>query len=188
MESGVPSEGPFHVVGRDLRPPISWLNRAWNKLGSFLHASSPFGRNNTTVAAEMPFLTHTASELHQYVDRSFTSTLAVVISFECSECGKVIVVNADGARQLGKVDCLNATCGATYFVSFDGTEATLTLDASHATCPDCGADIPLLTSRIKLDYEFPCRACGQVFRVAQQNWAFEKADKEARLNGGEDDA
>lgn len=181
-EPGVRS-GSFRLLGRDLRPDPAWLTKTWNKLGSYLHASSPFARHGRSDDTEArSFLEKVAQELHSFVDRSFTSTLAAVASFDCAECGNTIVANAEGARERGLVTCLNPQCEARYRAVADGDELFFHLCTSSTTCPECKAEITLGESHMKIGYEFSCPSCQVKYRFVHQSWQFERAQPTPTLS------
>ena len=87
IAQGIPSSAPFHTLGTDHRFTSAWLNKTYNKLGSLVHASWPFAKNpaQNAIEAAGEFLQQVATDLEPFVRQSFTSTLAVVVDFKCSE-------------------------------------------------------------------------------------------------------
>ena len=173
-ERGVPSEGPFHQLGIDRRPGTAWLSKTYNKLGSHLHAHWPYSRKKIRSSPEavQKYLENVAEELRPFVERSFTSTLASLVRFECSVCGTEIKANAAGVEAAGEVVCLNPDCGCRFLATKDGDEMLFRLDATTATCPDCDIPIEIPTQKLEIGYEFRCSDCGNRYVVASQSWNF----------------
>lgn len=166
-ERGVPAPGPYAVVGRDLRPGARWLRDAWNKLGSFLHAGHPFTKRKTGDEQENRlYLTAVAEKLRPFVVRTFTSNMAVCVSFDCPRCGKSVIANLMGVRESRQARCLNRSCGTEFDAVFsDAVETPQFIErVERAVCPDCGAEIVVPRREAKVGEEFSCGACHARFR------------------------
>ena len=171
--AGATPTGPWRSLGTDHRPEPGWLTRTWNKLGSFLHAKWPFARDQAVPSLEetREYLQQVARELEPFVERTFTSTLGVVATFTCVECGAIVKANAEGLVQAGEVECLDPDCGCLYSVKQDGDEVVCILDAKHLPCSRCGADIRLPCHRLALDFAFACPSCAARFKIVEQTWS-----------------
>ena len=104
-EAGQKSPGPYRVLGTDYRFSSTWLIKTYNKLGSVLHASWPFSKNTSVnpVTNCREFLEKVYAELTPYVEKTFTSTIAVTVSFVCEECDTTVKANAKGLRSAGEI-------------------------------------------------------------------------------------
>jgi len=176
-EPGVPAE-PFRTLGTDIRPEPGWLNRTYNKLGSFLHAAWPFSRSQASPdpAATREYLGAVAAQLEPFVTSTFTATFATITEFSCFECGTTVKANAEALAKIGELECLNTDCGCRYFVTPDGDGFVFELDAKHLGCAQCGVDIRIPTQRIKLDFEFACSACATRYKVTEQQWGASRVE------------
>lgn len=175
-EAGLPSSGPFHTLGADQRFSFTWLNKTYNKLGSYLHASWPFAKNPkiNSIETEREFLQQVAADMEPFVRRSFTSTLAEVVDFQCSVCGTVIKANVAGVEHAEEVTCLNPDCGCRYFAKMEGNELIFRLDAFIAACSECSLDIHIPTQKLAFGYRFSCDGCNRQYEVVDQQWLFEE--------------
>jgi hypothetical protein len=177
---GIQSQGSYRTLGTDYRFTLAWLNKTYNKLGSFLHASWPFAKNPTTAkwAETKEFLQKVATDLQPFVEKTFTSTLAETIVFNCTECGTTIKANAAGVQQAGEITCLNSDCKSHYVASINGTDYSFQLDAIVADCPKCTQAIKIPTQRLAMGYQFPCSGCGQKYSIVNQAWEFDEIKTE----------
>lgn len=179
-EPGIPSSGPFQTLGTDQRFSSTWLNKTYNKLGSYVHASWPFAKNpeKNSIETGREFLQQVATEMEPFVRQSFTSTCAVVVDFQCSVCGTAIKANVAGVDQAGEVTCLNPDCGCRYLASKEGEKFIFQLDALTATCSDCSLEIHIPTQKLSLGYQFSCGNCNRRYEVVEQQWQFRELENE----------
>ena len=179
-ELGVPSTGPFLTLGTDQRFSSTWLNKTYNKLGSYLHASWPFAKNpeKNSIETGREFLQQVAADMERFVRLSFTSTLAKLVDFQCSVCDTAIKANVAGVEQAGEVTCLNPECGCRYFATAQGNEFIFQLDALTATCSKCSLEIRIPTQKLALGYRFSCGDCNQQYEVVDQQWQVREFDNE----------
>lgn len=180
IAQSVPNSDPFQVLGTDHRFSTAWLNKTYNKLGSLIHISSPFAKSPAQNAIETAgeFLQQVAADLEPFVRQSFTSTLAVVVDFKCSECGTIVKANAAGVEQAGEVICLNPDCGCRHFATDEGNGFIFRLDAMAAACPECSQDIHIPTQKLALGYRFSCDGCNRRYEIVEQQWQFNELDNE----------
>lgn len=181
---GVMAQGPRTTLGTDLRPQTSWLRKTHNKIGSFLHAKSPFelrdGQSDESRAMQLrEFFEKTIPEVEPFVLRDLTFTLAMEVSFICSVCGTEIKANARGIEQTREVTCLNPECECRFFAVKAGDDFTFYLDASTAPCPECKAEIQLPTQQLREGYQFSCSSCACKFELTSPKWEFRKREATA---------
>lgn len=174
-EPGEPASGPALEFGTDQRFSSAWLNRTYNKLGSYVHASWPFAKNpdKNLLETAKGFLQQTALDMAPLVRRSFTCTLAEVVEFQCSECGTAIKANVAGLKQKGEVVCLNPDCECRYFATPAENGFAFQLDTLTAACPECEQDNRIPTQKIVVGYRFSCSDCGRKYEIVEQLWRFE---------------
>lgn len=168
--------GNFETTGIDVRPNTGWLNKTYNKIGSFLHANWPFSHN---VSCKDPgelrgYLEKVASELEPLVKKSFTCTVARLVTFECSVCGSNIKANANGLEQAGEVFCINPECGSRYFVTKEGENLLFSLDACSVKCQECQTIITLPRQKLHVGYDFSCPNCKSQYEIHEQVWEIKK--------------
>jgi hypothetical protein len=177
-EFGVAPTGPYQTLGTDMRPEPGWLTRTYNKLGSLLHAAWPFARSQATTdpSATREYLRTVANQLEPFVTRTFTATFATITEFSCFECGATVKANAEALAEAGELECLNPDCGCRYSVTPEGDGFVFELDAEHWDCAQCGADIPIPSHRLKLDFEFSCSACTTRYKVCGQQWSISSVE------------
>ncbi len=175
-ELGVPPEGPYHPLGVDVRPGIAWLNKTFNKLGSFLHADWPYSRKKPRKRGETgrEYLESVVQDLRPFVEKSFTSTLALLVTFHCSVCGTEIRANAAGVEAAGEVTCLNADCGCRFLATKENDQILFQLDATVANCPECEGAIELPNQKLRIGHTFACAGCGVEYEIVEQGWHFNK--------------
>jgi predicted RNA-binding Zn-ribbon protein involved in translation (DUF1610 family) len=167
---------PFTTLGTDVRPSPGWLNKTYNKLGSLLHADWPYAQNAKKNEPEEVrlFLAKVANDVEPFVTRTFTSTLAVTVRFECAVCLQPIIANVAGLEKAAEVTCLDPACGARYFCTKEGNEFGFRLDATDADCPECGSLIRLPNNKLAIGLTFPCKECGSEFQITSNSWSFER--------------
>ena len=96
---GEAASGPVRELGTDQRFSSAWLNKTYNKLGSYVHASWPFAKNSgKPMEPARDFLQRVADDMGPLVRRSFTCTLAELVDFRCSECDTAIKANVRGVE------------------------------------------------------------------------------------------
>lgn len=173
---GKQADGQYDTLGIDKRPNTGWLNKTYNKIGSFLHASWPFSQTSSNIeTGEMrSYLTKVASDIEPFVKNSFTCTLAMLVTFECSVCGLRIKANAAGVEQAGEVTCINPDCGCRYFVTKEGESFLFSLDDYSANCPECQMTIKLPKHKLHIGYEFACSNCKTQCEIYEQIWEIKK--------------
>lgn len=172
---GVASKGPFKTLGTDRRPSTRWLTKTYNKLGHYLHAKWPFETKAEKVTdATQKYFREVEAHLTLLVDCQFTSTIAQVIEFVCTECDSTIRLNAKALEKLNEVECQNRDCGCSYFVIKNDDKFRFELDAHSAECTDCQEQIQIPTVKLNTGYKFVCKKCQIQFQVTEPKWEFEK--------------
>lgn len=173
---GKQATGNYETLGIDERPNTGWLNKTYNKIGSFLHASWPFSQkvSNKEPGELRSYLEKVATDLEPFVKKSFTCTLARLITFECSVCGLSIKANATGLEQVGEVFCINPECDSRYFVTKEGENFLFSLDACSAKCQECQTIITLPRQKLHIGHEFSCPNCKSQYEIYERVWEIKK--------------
>ena len=177
---GVQAKDGFIELGRDIRPSKDLL-KEWHKLGKFLHASYPFEAASDLLTAELQsYLSGLIDKLKPFVDNSFTSTIANIVTLECVVCKSWIGANSTGAENLGYVTCLHPACEARHNVEIkDGEIVLLAPEICEANCPECQNEIVFPKNKLEAGFSFSCSQCDTLFEVSKE-WQFHKVDQDTK--------
>jgi|GEM_PF-1056712 len=169
---GGPPQGPFQVLGQDLRPKIDWLTKTWNKLGSFLHADFPFSGQKPDISTASGYFGEVLEDLRPFVERSFTSTFGLTVRITCQFCGFETVANADGVKARGELICLNPDCSVRYrALGFTGDEAAFEPDVPILECLNCGKCFHLIPRQLVDRGIVKCSSC-KTEHMVRQAWQY----------------
>ncbi len=174
-EPAVPSSGPFKTLGVDLRPKAAWLQKTWNKLGSFLHADWPFAESGG-ARNQGEFFLKMLAELDPFVASSFTMTFATRVTFNCSECGGLVKTSERNLEATGTVTCLK--CFTRFSATKSGDQFIFHPEepAAALQCGECREKIFLPARDLEVGYRFSCGKCGCGFEIRSQGWMAERTD------------
>lgn len=173
---GMPAEGPYKELGVDLRPDVKWLSKTWNKLGNFLHAEFPYApagafADPNKVRSELREITE---KIRPFVEKTFTGTIAEIISFECVACNGLVLANKEGVESIGYATCLNPECELRYLVKGKhGEDFEFEPEIYSAECLECGEKLMLPKHKLSAGYEFSCSGCHCRYQVAHE-WTYVK--------------
>lgn len=169
--SGVP-EGPWTDLGEHRTFKLSWLDKNYNKLGSYLHV--PHGRNLGFDTQKMrEDLERIAAEIKAVLDSSIIGmALAERVQFKCAVCGQECLANADGVRRSRRAVCINPNCGAFHHAEEGEQGWTLQLEASKFECRICGASVRLQNRLLDIGRTFACSECGAEHLIVGRQWAY----------------
>ena len=135
---GTPSGGPYLSLGVDHRPKYAWLNKTWNKLGSYLHARWPFGKSKEAGGKRQDF-EKILTDLEPFVRSTLTFTSSPLVVFECSFCGSAVKVCEQGVRSKWQATCLKCECR--FLAKEADTGFTFHLDEPSQECEPCHEQI-----------------------------------------------
>lgn len=172
---GVPASGPYINMGSHKSIDPTWLNKHYNKLGSFLHV--PLGgakSKDRNADALREYLGKVIDELEPIVASRIDASLANTLSFTCSECGEAVVCNHEGVLASSKATCLNPGCEAEYSaVRNDATgEIDFFLIATAFRCLACESPTMVEKRKIKIGFRFKCRQCEQKHEISKIGWQY----------------
>jgi len=179
VESGVPAED-WHHVTTHVAVKATWVRKAYNKLGSYVHESQPFtspkypyrvGLQKTREALESM-----AAELKDAAYSGMGAAIAMVLSFECCACGSPVVCNEAALKDGARVDCLDPDCEATHVASKDEKGWSFQPTVLSFSCARCSASTPVDSASLRVGLRKACRECKVVHRLA---WAFVPEETEA---------
>lgn len=178
-EFGMTAEGPYKQLGVDLRPDMRWLSKTYNMLGSFLHAEFPYAPAGAFADTNKvrTKLRAVIEEIRPFVEKTFTWTVAEIISFECAACNELVLANKKGVDAAGYATCLNDKCGLRYLVKGKrGEDFELEPESCSVDCLECGGQILFPAHMLSADYEFSCTGCHCRYKIAHE-WAYKKIMK-----------
>ena len=172
---GVAAEEPYKQRGVDLRPDVKWLSKTWNKLGKFLHAEFPYApadafSDPNKVRSE---LREIVEIIRPFVEKTFTSTVAGIISFECVACNSLVLANKKGVESTGYATCLNPECELRHLAKKNGENFKFEAESYSADCSECGGQILIPEHKLAAGYEFSCSDCHCSYQIGHK-WTFEK--------------
>ena len=180
----MPSRESLRALGVDLRPQSRWLKKTWKKLGSLLHAQSPFAKQagSSSSNRRRQDLSTILRELEPFVQSDFTFAFCErgSVRFDCYWCKKVVTVNAVALENGNEVRCLRCNCK--FFAVKEGDDFIFHPDIADVLCA-CQQTIAVPAHKLTSGYQFPCHACGCQFEVTGQAWQFRRVgEQEVKTN------
>jgi hypothetical protein len=185
---GVPEGQPVSLgQHRSINP--GWLRKHYNKLGNLLHIPPPgSGSANRSPAEIREYLQGVVAELAPVVASRIDTSLASTISFECSECGELVVCNSEGVVESRRATCLNPACEAEFFAVDDqGGGLSFKLVASYFDCHNCNEKTPVENRKLATGLCFKCRQCGVEYKIMGRKWAYAPVEALSAANPAEAD-
>lgn len=168
-----PPKDDWLFLGEQKLPPVRWLNKTYNKLGSFLHLVEPkkaaFVDSTDVRSAALTI----AEQLKEYINTNFLISIKGVDIQKCPVCEQDIAFSLLKAKDGEVRKCSNNRCGALFSVKVDKTNNKVTFNCKtyDIKCQCCNEDIviPELTIR-NLDV-FGCSSCGSKY-IPRGNYEF----------------
>ena len=185
-EPGKPT-GNWTCLGQHNAVKLSWLNKNYNKLGSYLHVKMG-NRNKVETAEELSAIRkdieRMVSELEPVVNSDIVgATLATRIQFKRQACEHLSLVNADVLRKTRRATCINQQCGAEYNASEDADGGwQFKLEMTSFKCLRCGKTSFLENQHIDVGKRFKCNRCGELHRIAGGQWNYERVNDETKTS------
>jgi DNA-directed RNA polymerase subunit RPC12/RpoP len=179
---GMATEEPYKQLGIDLRPDVKWLEKTWHKLGKFPHAEFPYDPAEAFAEPDKvrTMLLELVEKIRPFVKTTFTSTVAEIISFECTACGDIVLANKKSIETTGYITCLNPRCELRYLVKEKhGEDFEFELENYSADCSECGEQILLPKHKLSTGYEFSCLSCHCHYQVDHE-WTYRKITESNR--------
>jgi hypothetical protein len=173
IEPGVMSPGPYTRIGVDERPRGKWIKKTWHRLGSRLHAEWPFENSKKPRVPSRAFLDETLKALAPFVRNSFTAVVTDSIGFTCAGCGLEAKTLAKAVESKREAICFS--CGVRYRAEKAGNSFTFFPNEPGFRC-ECGAEGLIPTGRIKISYQFSCRACSRTIEFVGFDWRYQFLD------------
>lgn len=176
-EPGKPT-GNWTCLGQHNALKPGWINKNYNKLGSYLHVR--MGNNNVRETTEelsgiRKDIERIAAELEPAVNSDIVSTtLSPRIQFKCQACEQVSLVNVDVLRKTRRAACISQQCGAEYNASEDAEGWRFKLAMTSFKCLKCEKTSFLENQHVDVGKRFRCSHCGELHRIAGGQWNYER--------------
>jgi predicted RNA-binding Zn-ribbon protein involved in translation (DUF1610 family) len=175
---GVPSDN-WITLGTHKAFKVTWLRKTYNKLGSFLHIPSVKTANNlspSNISAQLrKDIENIIAELEPIVASPIDSSLASVITFQCSVCEDYVLINKDALQKRKCATCLNPNCSAEFFAEEDDScNFQFQLIATAFDCQSCGHSNLIENRKLKIGFRFKCDSCGEEYEFIQRQWGYGK--------------
>ena len=177
-EPGKPT-GNWTCLGEHRTIKASWLNKNYNKLGSYLHVKM----NNTRPVETQEELSKIRtdierifSELEPVVNCDMLAVpLATRVQFKCQACDQLSFVNRTVLRRAGRATCINQQCGAEYNAS-EGKDGRwqFKLAMTPFKCLKCEKINFLQSRRVDIGIRFRCNRCGEVHHITDVQCSYER--------------
>ena len=177
-EPGKPT-GNWACLGQHNAAKLSWLNKNYNKLGSYLHVKMGNREKVETIeelSAIRKEIERILSELEPVVNSDIVgATLATRIQFKCEACEQLLLVNADVLRKTRRAACINQQCGVEYNASEDADGGwQFKLAMTSFKCLKCEKINFLEIRHVDIGTKFRCNRCGEVHHITDGQWKYER--------------
>lgn len=174
----IPS-GNWRFLGTHKIFKLNWLRKTYNQLGSYLHIPS---LKSQQISGQLlnsnhlrKVLEEIISELEPIVASTIDSSLANIITFQCSKCKDYVIVNHEGVKRTKRAVCLNPNCSAEYFAEEDKNgDFNFCLMASSFKCLSCRHQNQIENKKLKIGYRFKCEKCGEEHEFVKRQWGYGK--------------
>lgn len=173
------SSNNFTLLGENVTFDYRWLNKTYNKLGSFLHIPFEDTQKSILLTTELrKDLTGIIEKLDPIVESDIDAApMAQCSAFNCKICGEQVWSSITVLENTEEVQCLN--CDAEYSVLKDAeSKFKFRLQAISFKCESCEKIIKIECRHLDFGYQFQCESCGTEYQIAAQKWIYEKIQKE----------
>jgi hypothetical protein len=112
-------------------------------------------------------------ELEPIVASHIDSSMASVVTVQCTQCQDYIVANVEGLKKSKKAVCLNTNCAAEFFVT-EGEEGNFyfQLMSSWFSCMACKTKKEVENRKLNIGFRFKCSECGKEHEFVQRQWGY----------------
>jgi len=172
----IPTKGTresMTISGEDRRFNPKWVNKAYNKLGSFLHVPTPKALEAKSELSNDD-IRRQCVEYAGFLNKIFDTpiwhfTSGQFVSHTC-QCGFLIKRRVETVNRDTVFECVE--CGRKYDVTrLDQNRAEIRLRVAQWTCPSCGSLNEMGAHELREGMELNCPHCGKGFKV-ELAWAF----------------
>lgn len=166
---------------------LKWLRKHYNKVGNMLHAPSASTTQAAQPAKLAGYLGEVVDELEKILSSGITDvTMRGGYTFNCGDCGKLVVRNAD-AMEAGKTAvCPTPGCDAEYkLVRNEQGAPVMEPLLVRFECEACKAATHIAQRKVALGFQFDCSGCRERYLVVRlhQNWTFAKVARSRERAG-----
>jgi len=185
-EPGKPT-GNWTCLGQHNAVKLSWLNKNYNKLGSYLHVklgNKNKGGTTEELSVNRKDIERMLSELEPVINSDIVgATLATRVQFKCQACQQLSLVNADVLRKTGRATCISQQCGAEYTASEDAEGGwQFKLAMTSFKCLKCEKINFLEIRHVDIGTKFRCNRCGEVHRIVGGQWNYERVTADRKTS------
>ena len=173
------ASGEWHDLGEHRSLKLSWVRKAYNKLGSLLHAT-PAGRQRHNPTKVRNDLETIAKELRDVLSSQVDMSMAQVLEFDCEKCGTRVIRNSKSAATTNSAVCLKPDCAAEYYVVVDDDTFTYQLKATSFNCLQCGKEMVLENRKLVIGLEFECAHCKTPHIIVGNEWKYGAPENDAK--------
>lgn len=157
-EDGSPA-GDWSDLGEARAFKLQWLNKYYNKLGGYLHAS-PLYEKKKPAHKVVCSLREILEELDYVAASSMVMSFTITGNFPCEKCGTAIYFSEEQIKAQAELECYNQACPVRYkIIGFGDKLKVERLHCFDYRCTRCDAENSLPGP---LHHEVRhCTSCGQ---------------------------
>lgn len=173
-----PPKDGWLLFGEQKLPTVKWLNKAYNKLGSYLHLAEPKRAELDKRNDIKSELIHIIKDLEGYIDSNFLISLQGLDVQSCPVCKQEIAFSLSSATDGEVKKCSNNRCGALYEIKIDKLTKRVTFECKtyDIDCQSCGHEIVIAESVIRNLDNFNCSSCDADY-ITRGNYEFALVQK-----------
>jgi len=185
-EPGKPT-GNWTNMGEYRTFKLNWLNKHYNRLGSYLHMT----QNSSSLIEDVgetdkirKDLQEITCELERIINSDIiAATLSVRIQFKCQACNQLSVANETVLHKTNHAICINPHCGAEYHATKeDNGSWKFKMIATSFKCLNCNTTSWLESRCLNIGTKFKCRSCGEVHQIIAGQWQYERESKLKKIS------
>lgn len=166
ISPGVPAETGF-TLGKHRKLSYKWLNKNYNKLGSYLHVPSLKQNDKQSIEEIREYIDKTINYISSIIEETTLGGIgfSMISNFECQECKELILVDSEGLKKIKTLECRNDKCGAVYMVLNENEDYRLQLAHTNVKCDECGNVFWTANYKIKKGFKYECDKCNAQYVV-----------------------
>ena len=155
------TSGPFQYLGEHKSLTVKWLDKNYNKLGSFLHIQREKSKLISFDKLQSD-IKEIIDKLNEVIKCNLTScSMAERVIFECHVCNKKTLANIKSIRKSKRAFCIHPNCGASHSVVEKDGKFSFKLEQTCFKCIKCTTDNYIPTTDIYINMEFVCYNCSE---------------------------
>jgi len=155
------TSGPFQYIGEHKALTVEWLNKNYNKLGSFLHVQRDKSKklSHDKLRSELKII---KDKLDEVIKCNLIScSMSERVTFECQACNKKSLANVKAIRKSKRAYCIHPNCGASHSVIANKDGFSFRLEQTCFKCLKCETDNFIPNTDIYAKMEFNCYKCSE---------------------------